>query len=553
MTDDSILLRRFAEQRCERAFAEIVERHLGLVFHSALRQTGGDTLLAEEAAQAAFLLLARKASGLLGHPELAGWLHATACFRAKELVRTERRRHQREKVAHAMHDLNESSANDEAWVRLRPVIDEALLELPPDERAAVLLRYFEGRSFGEIGAVFNLGEDTVRKRVDRAIDRLQGALTKRGIVSPGMALAAVLAVPAVLAAPAGLAGRINGAALVAATVGGGTVAALSFLQLMTTAKIIALVSGVAAVIAVGTAVQQWKGREAARAEVSALLGQQGELRAKLKELESRLATEAGRVVLLEREQKEAASAKPATLATASAAEGPITSDMVNARFDKARELARNGQYAEALREYLWCYDIGMPQVPSYGGVRAAMLIELARMGESYPPALAAIRQRRDAIGTRLLKSVTDREALLDYGPLNKALGEEDKTLVVYDTLAADDKRRETLGFQIADQLLEERRYSEMVKVMPYKNMVSAFDLFSARRSATASGTASGDRYQRLASKTAAKHIEALAGAGDLANASAFIAKVLALDSSPESRALLAKHLARAGHPELLAP
>jgi len=50
---------------------------------------------------------------------------------------------------------------------------------------------------------------------------------------------------------------------------------------------------------------------------------------------------------------------------------PITHDIVEAHFTRARELARSGDTAAALKEYLWCFDEGMPRVSSYGGVREA--------------------------------------------------------------------------------------------------------------------------------------------------------------------------------------
>ena len=103
-----------------------------------------------------------------------------------------------------MTETDRGSAADEAWLRVRPLIDDALLALPEKDRAAVLLRYFEGRPFAEIGAALELEENAARMRIERALDRLQGALAKRGITSTTATLASVLAVPAGLAAPAGL-------------------------------------------------------------------------------------------------------------------------------------------------------------------------------------------------------------------------------------------------------------------------------------------------------------------------------------------------------------
>ncbi len=551
MIEDATLLRAFVEQRCERSFGALVERHLGLVYQAALRQTDGDSLLAQDAAQAVFVLLARRASQLTDHRELAGWLHVTACHQARNLHRAERRRRQREQVAHAMTETDRGSAADEAWNRVRPVIDEALLELDDEDRSAVVLRFFDGRAFAEIGAALRVGENAARMRVDRALDRLQHALAKRGIVSTGAALGVALTVPAALGAPDGLASKITGTVLAGGVVGG--IVGQGILYFMTTSKMLAVGAGVAAVIAMGTAVHQWNGRRGAQAEASVLREQQRELQAKVAELELRLASETGRAAKPGAKQLSAQSgdALPEEAAPLVAS---ITSEMVDERFNKARTLARSGHHEGALREYLWCYDTGMPLFRNFAGVRASLLLEVVEMGAKFPAALAAVRARRDAIETRVLKDATDLGALLDYGPLNQALGEEDKTLVVFDMLSAGDERRNVLGRQVSDLLLEARRYGELLQVKPYRSMVSGFDLLRRRGSGGGYNRADpGGRVRDYAIKTAVKDVEALAGADEVANARDFIAKILAFDASPETRTLLAGHLARAGHPELLAP
>ncbi len=67
-------------------------RYLNLVYFAALRQVGGDVHRAEDVAQQVFTRLARKASALSGRQTLAGWLHTTTRFAAREIKRTERRR-----------------------------------------------------------------------------------------------------------------------------------------------------------------------------------------------------------------------------------------------------------------------------------------------------------------------------------------------------------------------------------------------------------------------------------------------------------------------------
>ena len=74
MIEDSELLRRYAENRSEAAFAELVKRRVSLVYSVALRQVGQDTHLAEDVTQTVFADLARKASALASRPVLSGWL-----------------------------------------------------------------------------------------------------------------------------------------------------------------------------------------------------------------------------------------------------------------------------------------------------------------------------------------------------------------------------------------------------------------------------------------------------------------------------------------------
>ena len=87
MTPDSELLGRYARTRSEDAFAELVQRHVNLVYSAALRQVNGDAHLAQDVAQTVFTDLARKATSLMGRHTLTGWLYTSAHFAAAKIAR----------------------------------------------------------------------------------------------------------------------------------------------------------------------------------------------------------------------------------------------------------------------------------------------------------------------------------------------------------------------------------------------------------------------------------------------------------------------------------
>lgn len=113
------------------------------------------------------------------------------------------------------------------------------------DRHAVLLRFFEARSFAEVGAQLNLTENAARMRVDRALDKMKSLLTQRGLTSTSVTLAAVLSHQAALAAPAGLATTVASSALAGAAI---TTVLPSVLPLMITSK--HLILGAALVAAI---------------------------------------------------------------------------------------------------------------------------------------------------------------------------------------------------------------------------------------------------------------------------------------------------------------
>ncbi len=256
MNDDAALLHRYAAEGSQDAFAELVRRHLDLVYHAALRQTCGDPHRAEDVAQRVFTDLARKASALTHRPLLVAWLHTATRHAAAELRRTELRRQAREQAAFAMNETELAPEGAADWERLRPLIDDALQSLGERDRAAVLLRFFENRSYAELSSALDVTEDAARVRVNRALEKLRATLARRGLVSTAAALGLALAQPAFAATPAGLAASVTTVSLSAAGTGAVVGATTGIFAAVSTAKIATLTAGAITLVFLGVAVYQ---------------------------------------------------------------------------------------------------------------------------------------------------------------------------------------------------------------------------------------------------------------------------------------------------------
>jgi len=256
MTEDTELLCRFARERSESAFTELVQRKAGLVYSAALRQLDGDELLAQDVSQTVFIDLARKAPSLLDRPVLSSWLYRSTRFAALKARRSRQRRQAREQETQIMENLCQESARDAEWARLRPLIDQAICELSETDRAAVLLRYFEGYAFPEIAKKTGLAESAARMRTERALDKLRRILGRLGVHSTTAALGLVLANQAVTAAPAGLPAVLAGHALAKSMLAGGAGLTLKWLSLAAMKKLSLTVAALFALVATGVAYRE---------------------------------------------------------------------------------------------------------------------------------------------------------------------------------------------------------------------------------------------------------------------------------------------------------
>jgi RNA polymerase sigma factor (sigma-70 family) len=174
MNDDYQLLLRYAGERSESAFAELVQRHIDMVYSAALRVGRGDTYLAEDVAQIVFTELARKAATLPREILLAGWLYRTASFTAIKAVRSERRRRDREQTAIQMIDQNDQT--ESGGEQIAPDIDNALNQLNDADRDAIVLRFLHRCDFRAVAANLGVSEDAAQKRVSRALEKLRDIL-----------------------------------------------------------------------------------------------------------------------------------------------------------------------------------------------------------------------------------------------------------------------------------------------------------------------------------------------------------------------------------------
>lgn len=245
MNDDAVLLRRYAHEGAEDAFAELVRRHVDLVFAAAVRRTGGDPHRAADVAQQVFTTLARDARKLARHTVLAAWLHTATRNAAINLMISEKRRRIREHEVLALDATVAPSESDPEWERVRPALDAAIDELPEPDRAAVILRFLQRQPFAVIGATLRVSEDAARMRTERALEKLRSALARRGITSTSAALTAIVAGQSAVPAPAGLAAQLVSNALASATASG---ALVTFSSIMSTTT---LTAAVAALLAFG--------------------------------------------------------------------------------------------------------------------------------------------------------------------------------------------------------------------------------------------------------------------------------------------------------------
>lgn len=244
---DAELLTEYLRSGSESAFAELVNRYVGLACAVAQRQLG-DQHLAEEVGQMVFCLLLRKATSLTRYDSLAGWVHRAAYHLSLKTFRDERKRRDRERALADMHDPLPPHTPQQSWEHLVPLLDEALDQLSDSDRGVLVLRFMQQKGMREVGEALGTTEAAAKMRVGRAIEKLRNYFARRGVSCSSAGLAAALASLAGEAVRAGLSASVAVAAL--STAGAGAGAGWSLLttfMLMTKLKTTLVLVGFGAV------------------------------------------------------------------------------------------------------------------------------------------------------------------------------------------------------------------------------------------------------------------------------------------------------------------
>lgn len=529
MIDDSTLLQRFADDRSDSVFRQLTERHLGLVYHTALRRTGGDVHLAEEATQAVFCDLARKAPQLVAHPNLVGWLHTSARYATSTLTRAMIRRQTHEQP---LENLCEPPADNALPAELGDVIDDALEALPADDREAVLLRFLENQPFATIGARLHISEDAARMRTSRAVEKLRGILGARGITSTAAALSGALAAQCA-PVPAALTGQlVTSHSLNTLGVATTTTAGTGALAWLTSAPLAWCVAAAATTVAVTLMVLTPEPNPVTTPDTS--------------ETAATATPNANDKI-----EPPSATATP----TIPEPDPVITKEVVDARYERGKQFAQSGHYHEALEDFRWCFEIGMPRVTGFAGVRLSYLLnDIRKLANDYPEAREYLELRRlDALAA-FDDPISGPTAAGELSALNHQLGRDEESLELFLTLPLDDPRRDYLGnLNVVELLRDRQRYADAATVVTKADLMIRFEAQSRLAGRLEKMPASSlaiiqDNFVSLVARNA----EILAGAGQLDDARWAIETLYTFDHSQKTQALMQHHLARAGHPDLLA-
>ncbi|MEO7714733.1 MAG: sigma-70 family RNA polymerase sigma factor [Capsulimonas sp.] len=187
---DWYLIRRFREDRSEAAFGQLVSRYIKLVYSVCYAELQ-NAQAAEDATQAVFLVLARKAEFHRGST-LSSWLFRTAKYVARHARDAEASRQRMQNELEIMHREQTNVGDPSDSVAL--ILTEALSALREPDREALLLRYYQDMSLAEVGDALGVSEDAARKRIARGLDKVRAYLGRHGVANALGVLTAGMAI-----------------------------------------------------------------------------------------------------------------------------------------------------------------------------------------------------------------------------------------------------------------------------------------------------------------------------------------------------------------------
>lgn len=226
-----------------------------------------------------------------------------------------------------------------------------------------------------------------------------------------------------------------------------------------------------------------------------------------------------------------------------ALEGPGASDAMH-RQSYGDALAQKGRLEDALSEYLWCFDHGLENNPSYVGVRLSFLLgRIVQLGQKLPTALDELRTRRDAAGKALEKGQANFDAAMGFAALNRSLDETGLTLALYDRIKGDRTQpTQIVGFLFDasfDQLLKAKRYQEIVALDITAKVAGRIGRYEQTKAMMPNDAGIQEYMKKQVVVDGAKYYEALVGAKEHEVAVAVAARLTAFDAEAYSELIAA--------------
>jgi len=236
---DAELLQDFLDSGSQSAMGELIRRHAPMVRAACLRGLGGDEHQADDAVQAVFMILVRKAPSQRGRATLAPWLFRTATFVVLRMRREAARRRKREVTAAERREKERAMDQGEAprWDEARDILNEALGGLRAKQRDALVLHYLEGMPRKDAARALGCSEEAIQKRIAYGLQKIRQYLTNRGVAISSLALAAGLEREAATAVPERLIEACMRAAMSDGAAGAAGPIAQGTMKMMTVAKV----------------------------------------------------------------------------------------------------------------------------------------------------------------------------------------------------------------------------------------------------------------------------------------------------------------------------